>query len=427
MGLTLKSSNDAALDANYGTVTAPIPEHLRMRVRMEFKSILFLVVAVVVTWNICDWTTANPLNPRGRLLQRLEVVDREMGDMKAYAMLIPNGVQADFRVRWDPSSRYSYANLVGRAFDPTTGGELFVHPFLPFEFLNIQGQPQQTRPSQRTQNGSTFMPLPQHEQAMAMNVILPVLRPGIQNPQFVNFENFPKTVQAYEQLLRPTIEAGRQQAQQQRQMGIDPGQHMTKIFSQRIRVKYIENQQAFEEDFYFVLMIMSWHQQANANGGQLGYDLFNWNLGEVKSIRAPAGKLDAATPGLMSIALSVRKQPQYEAVMFKLESDLSRAELRNLRELAAISRKNAAELAKIREQTYAQQQTSSDNIQGMIIDSIQGVEQWHTPGGTSYAIPQEWGVVWTNNHGDIYVTNDHNLNPGVSVDPALTWTQLQRR
>ena len=69
----------------------------------------------------------------------------------------------------------------------------------------------------------------------------------------------------------------------------------------------------------------------------------------------------------------------------------------------------------------------NDRLQGKIIDSIQGVQQWSGNDGYQYALPQEYGIAWQNNVGDIYVTNDALFNPGVSVDPGQTWTQLERR
>ncbi len=350
-----------------------------------------------------------------------------MGDMPAYTLLVPDSFRAELGVKWDPTSRQSYANLAGRVVDPSTGGELHIHPVLPFEFMQAPGMPQINRPGQRIQtNGNTWMPVPQNASEMALQVLLPALRPGVRDAKFVELEDMPKVVEAYEAMMKPATDAMRQKDEDARRNGMDPGQNSMRFFVQRIRVSYVEQNVATDEDFCFVMMVMHWRAAPDAFTGQPGPEVYRWSLVEVRSIRARAGQLDAVAPPLLSVALSARKLPEYAAVMDRLASDLAQADLRAAIQRAEIHRRNAAELARMNQTTYTQQQASRDRMHDKFIDSIRGVDQWTDGQGNSYAIPQQYGVVWTNNHGQVYVTNDPTINPGVTVDPALNWTRLER-
>jgi hypothetical protein len=393
-------------------------------------AVLIGLLAMVVVALPCITSTARaePAKPAGnaRLLTPLVVADRGMGDMPAYSLLVPKGFKADVGVKWDPGSRYSYANFAGRVVDPSHGAELHFHPMLPFEFLQMAGAPQQQHGA-RAANGNICMPIPQDAKAMATDVLIPMLRPNVRDAVFVTHQDFPKVAALIQEKLQPLIDQNKQRDDQIRQMGGNPGETSLRAFYQRIRVKYVLDGVAMEEDFYFAMTVNATFNPPNQMNGLPGHALYFWILGELRSIRAPAGKLDAATPALVSVSISVRRLPQYAAVMSKLESDLLQQDLRHAMRMSEIHRKNAAELEKINRDTYRQEQQSNDRQRGQFIDSIQGIDRWTANDGTSYALPQEHSVVWRNSNGDIYVTNDPNINPGVTVDPALNWQRLERQ
>jgi hypothetical protein len=382
---------------------------------------------IVVVACLSSSASGNPLarSSDGRLLRPLVVVDEGMGDMPAYRLLVPTHFKTQLGVKWDPTSRYSYANFVGRVVDPRTGGELHFHPSLFFEFLQMPGAPEQRHGSRVASNGNTWMPQPDSAKQLTIDVLIPALRPDATDVEFVTAEDFPDVNEILQQRLKPYIEQREKDDEQSRQAGIDPGRTSMRLLFQRVRVTYTENDQAYEEDFFFTIGFLTMsHKQ---EGGLPARTVFNWNVSDIKSIRAAEGELDSARPSLVSVAVSVRRLPEYDAVLWKLAAELSRIELRAAIKQAEAYRRNAAELSRIREDTYKSEMESSDRQHGQFIDSIQGVDRWRDSGGSSYAIPQEHGIVWKNNQGDIYVTNDELINPGVTVDPALTWERLERQ
>jgi|GEM_PF-4276877 len=390
-------------------------------------AVVFILLAIFVLGVFPQPALAQP-NKGVEVLRKTVVNDAGVGNMPAYSMLVPKSFIMKAGVKWDPTSRWSYANFVGSITNPDNKAELHFHPLLPFEFLQMDGMPEQRHGARIAANGSYWMPLPQNADELARKVIMPMVRPDARQIEFVTMEDFPEAAKVRMELVQPQIDDARRQDEQKRQMGMPVAPMQISFYCQRIRVGYALNKVSCYEDFYFTMQLMFFHTPAL--GHQPANTLWRWSLLEIKSIRTPgndAETIDNATPVMIGVAASLRTTPEYAAVMKKFGEELNQQDFRAAAQRMEQHRRNAAELARINASTYTREQTLNDRLQGKIIDAIQGVKEWSGNDGYQYALPQEYGIAWQNNVGDIYVTNDALFNPGVSVDPGQTWTQLERR
>ena len=136
--------------------------------------------------------------------------------------------------------------------------------------------------------------------------------------------------------------------------------------------------------------------------------------GAAAALRAPDGQLDLALFNHMRNSLHA--DANWQARMTKHDADMAQVSLKGARESAAIRARGNAEVARIRNQTWENQQKSQDIAQSRYIDSIRGVQPHRDPNsGDTVELSNLYDHAWRLNDGTYYQTNDPSFNPYVEL------------
>jgi hypothetical protein len=208
------------------------------------------------------------------------------------------------------------------------------------------------------------------------------------------------------------------------------------------RLAYVENGQAFEEEFYACCY---WQPPA---GGQI-----NWGLARLACFRAARGQLDAARQTFWRILTSWRKNPQWQ----QLYNQISQQIFNGFKQMHAGFRARihsdsewAAKMAQYRQGQRDQQQTRLNDMFAADERKRQQERETQTPysradavgdilrGQTAYDDPaSEYGnphyaqgspkKVWTDKNGHWIESESEEYNPNLDPEVNGDWVEVRER
>jgi hypothetical protein len=165
----------------------------------------------------------------------------------------------------------------------------------------------------------------------------------------------------------------------------------------------------------------------------VNFDHGMWGVNNVRTARAPRGKLDAALPTLLTLAGTLEESPRWSQAVADLRDRIAQirheGNMRILREMARrseIMAQTNAELSDQQMASWRQRQESGDALHRATVNSIVGVHDYRTPDGGSIAADNGYDRVFQDKLGNVVMTNDPSYDPNADPNSAGNWSQLQR-
>jgi hypothetical protein len=246
--------------------------------------------------------------------------------------------------------------------------------------------------------GSLFEPVVDDPQEVLKRFTLPMLRAKL-NPRITSSTDMPEVAKVLAKQLSGA-----------------------KVRSSRIRVEYVLDGQAVEEDFYLSIFVLS------APLGVNNCTYYSWGPAWTPfSLRAAKGKLDDATPLLLSIVNSAKINPkwfgEYMYVCDLFQKRMKQG-IENAKTISDTIKQNNDAITKMYSDAYAARQASEDKLAAKFSDYIRGLSRWQSP-NQQYPVqlPSGYQYAWTSPSGEYVLSNDANYNPNVGSN--LNWQALK--
>ena len=352
---------------------------------------------------------APPRNPfAGVRLMRYEIIDQRQGGLIAATVAVPEGWRAQSRLDWDFSSANNPTRRQLRIDAPDGGAWVQGYPTEVFTWISA---PDQVATGSRS-FGMIRYPNITMAQAMTRYVIEPH-RGKKKNLRVLGTRIVPHLAQKF--------------------MGQNvPGESIS------VRVRFEENGQMVDEDFYAILTDKITIPYDGPQGRTYEY---HRTLALVHSIGAKSGTLDNVYPLLGFIAASQQVNPMWEQHRQRTIAAITREWQRQLaagyaqiaaagRMSRAISANNdsmLASMATTRAQSnaaYAARRTASAQRTNSDFDGyIRGTEKMNDPywGTSEHAYTDKYH--WTDGQGSYQHSNEAGFNPNVGA--RINWTLMK--
>ena len=127
------------------------------------------------------------------------------------------------------------------------------------------------------------------------------------------------------------------------------------------------------------------------------------------AMRAPDGALDFRLAETLNSAIQIDQG--YERQMADHYRTMNQINAKGAADVAAITRQGNAEVARIRNETYAGQQAANDRSHAAFVRSIREVDLYADPVAGPVELPSYYDRAWRLDNGDYLLSNDHMLDP----------------
>lgn len=340
-------------------------------------------------------------------IERIALRDPAVNNLESHTLLAPRGWTVHGGPVWTPQAFRSFVHLNLRLRAPD-GREVAVYPGMMYSYVRADAMP--PFPTGSIDNGTILMPVPSSIEEYVAGLFMPQHHPQAQNVRVLESTERPEMHRALEEMARPVVEAERQR---DAMMGTQT--EFTTI-AVCVRVSYEENGHVWEEDLYFDGQTQQTFSY-EMNLGQVVQSI--WWLSDVTGVRAPAGSLEQAKPLLDAIRLSIRRTPEYAALIYEINARILREDARALKEAAQIWIQHQNEILRTQGPKVASTQAAIDKAHREFVNYIRDVDDYKTPDGSTIALPAHYDHVYTNGQGNYVLTND-------AFFIAAGWTQVER-
>lgn len=180
-----------------------------------------------------------------------------------------------------------------------------------------------------------------------------------------------------------------------------------KVSAVRTRIAYSVGDQAVEEDIYLILGYTS----ADIGGGNISTI---W-LPVVPpfGLRAAKGKLDAATPKLLTIAHSGWVNPKWADQVGEVKALFAKRMYNAIEDAGKISKQissNNDHMLGIMRASREAKNASETRTAKNFSDYIRGVTTY-SGGDANYTLPDTYGYAWADGKGNVVMTDDPSFHP----------------
>jgi hypothetical protein len=127
------------------------------------------------------------------------------------------------------------------------------------------------------------------------------------------------------------------------------------------------------------------------------------------AMRAPDGALDFQLADTLNSAIQI--DPAYEQQMAAHHRKMNQINAKGAADVAEITRQGNAEVARIRNETYAGQQASNDRSHDAFVRTMREVDLYADPVAGPVELPSHYERAWRLDNGDYLLSNDHMLDP----------------
>jgi hypothetical protein len=367
-----------------------------MRKRIIKALLTAAVLALAVTADNSVTALASGPHPASTPLRLHPVIVRDpmVNNIEAFRFLAPVGWQTAGGVQW----RHQQSNLATvamRVWNPTGSESLEVFPVVPMVW---------------SQSGIAFFPpgstylgnevrMPLEPPAYVQQVIIPRHRAQV-NPRLLGATPLPAVAEA----VAPTVQ--------------EPGMNK-QVHAAKVRLEYMENGRAMEEDMYVVLVYA-------ASPMMPGFTL--WTADRLYSFKAAKGTLDEASKTLQAIATSVQPNLEWFAQYQQVVQLWQQGQMQSIRQAGELSRYLAQtnkEISAMIREGYEQRQAAQDRTSASFSQYIRGVESYKDPTlSRSVELPSGYRDVWRSTSGEYLLSNEAGFNP--NVGSTQSWTRLEQ-
>lgn len=139
---------------------------------------------------------------------------------------------------------------------------------------------------------------------------------------------------------------------------------------------------------------------------------------------APAGQEEEAERILSTIVGSTRINPEWQAAVQRVYSNIAAVEQRETAKRAAIWRQTQNEISDIQRRTWEDSQASRDRIMDGWSQALRGVETWKEPGGGSIELSAGYNEAWSRADGTYILSNDPLFDPSVAFQED--WKRMEK-
>ena len=351
--------------------------------------------------------TVPPVNPGPNevMLQKVKVDDLTF-HCTAATILTPQGWKTNGGVTCDLSSGLPQVKTEMKVNDPQSLKQVEYFFLRPFTWsknggLTLPGG-MGFIPNKRgtIQNGFEVQPMEFDPQTFVKQYVLPRFRQGMQ-VTIVGVKTLPFASKGMSEESKATFKA----------LGCRGS-------AGRVRVEYVLNGQAIEEDFYVELT-----EYANNSDG---INTIIYGSSNFYAVRSAKGRLDADTKLLATVAESIQPDPRYKADLDQAIQIGLQTQANNQKAVMdrwKIARNAQEDCRKIQNETYKNRQTAQDRSNLQFSNYLRGVDQYVAPGESSaVTLPSGYNQVWGNGLGQYVLSNDPNVRQRLN---GTNWQQLQ--
>lgn len=142
-------------------------------------------------------------------------------------------------------------------------------------------------------------------------------------------------------------------------------------------------------------------------------------------LSGPAGSEQECERLLGTLVASTRINPEWQAAVQKVYSNIARVEQQETAKRAALWRQTQQEIGEIRRRTWEDSQASRDRIAESWGQVLRGVETWQEPGGGQIELSAGYREAWSKADGTYLLSNDPLFDPNVAFQED--WKRLERK
>jgi hypothetical protein len=239
------------------------------------------------------------------------------------------------------------------------------------------------------------------------NIILDEERGDFQNVKILKDEDVPALPQA--------LGAGKQ-AQ---------GAGSSGATGAKLRISYIEDGIAMEEEFYAVVEWFSFPVQGMFS---TSYNTI-WYIDYIFSFKGEQGKLENYTKIFETITSSFKLNPHWYAKYSNVIEYMAQQQITQIRSIGEMSRMLSQVSDQMSAEKMAQFESRGDvydKVSQQFSDNTLGIDRYFDPHeGREVELPSGYNHAWSNNNGEYIVTDNPNFNPNVGSN--LHWESLERK
>lgn len=343
-------------------------------------------------------------------LKTLVVQDTRLG-LPAFRVLIPADWQGQGKVIWRAHAVLPTTSMM-TAWNPKGSEAVRVYPNIPFvegvreasaNIAAIAGPHAMQFVNNSFPEGSHYLGNEVRRfvggpKEYVTQILLPRMRPEIKGYRVTGMEEMPRWAQ------ETVVQAG-----------TAPG---VTVHAQaaRVRIEYQENGRAIHEDFFILLPRVSFQGMSY------------WGAESASSVRADAGKLDAANKIHNAMLVSLKIDLRWYSVERQISQLLIQDFYKHQANIMALSEHIARtqnEISNMISSSYWNRQKSLDRIHSNFSQYIRGVNTYVSP-SSSYPVelPSGYNHAWVNGLGEYILSNDSFFNPNQTSSGK--WTQMKK-
>ncbi|MEM6853900.1 MAG: hypothetical protein AAF593_05775 [Planctomycetota bacterium] len=353
------------------------------------------------------------------VFKKHQVTDPGLNGMVVNTVLVPEDWKVEGGLTRTANQFWYVPFLIDVKYTAPDGRQLHFLPSLSFEFTAqaVQQGAQKFQPI----NGSLFYPLPETPGSWMMEMARDNPDPSVSNVRLISEEPEPELTKLLQQQSAMMYQSAQQLSETGAQLGMG-----TAFDTQAtvVKVQYTENGIELEES-----VLIAWQYYVNFSQGQLTGG--KWSVSFMVSLRGPVGTDYLNDPELMTVAQSLRVNPQWQAEINKYWQELARIEDRGRRDRDRSWQAHNAKMQQINSETnaiiaggHATRTAMRDEGFARQIDGIREVSDYNI-GGQTVKIPDYYDNVHTDGTGRYILSNDFHYNPNRDLNLPGNWTKVE--
>jgi hypothetical protein len=378
---------------------------------MKSCHLLFPMMIIVSLFYSSDFVLSQPSNigkgDNANVLRfkNYTYVDKQGTGLEAFSFLMPSDWSFDGGMYWILDNPAMPSVTAFRVFNSKGKEQFEVFPNHCFFWTTSLQLLSMFPPGSRYFGSIVKQPITARN--ALRNIILPEQRKGFQALKVLKDENVPE--------LPGALGAGKQ-AQ---------GAGNSEATGAKLRVSYLKDGVAIEEEFYAVVESFSFPVQSM-------YGTFYntiWYVDYIFSFKAETGKLESNTKIFQTITSSFKLNPKWYAKYSNVIEYMARQKITQIKSVGEFSRMLSQISDKISEEKMQQFKANSDvydRVSQKFSDNTLGIDRYYDPyEGKEVELPSGYNQAWSNNNGEYIMSDNPNFNPNVGSN--LNWEPMKRK
>lgn len=381
----------------------------------KFSWIIIIAVVLIALWGIAAIIGFDDLYRQGKKLLTghkeqslsniMEFVPYSYFDdaagMEAFSMLLPKGWKSDGSISWSANPAMP-AKGSFRFWNPAGNEEFTLFPGNDYFWTDNQLFLTTNPPG--TLRFGTLVAQPVDLSTAFNEMIIPGFRKNIKGLKMIESTDVPELADLAKgppvQGVTATAEGG------------------------KLRIEYTENGILMEEEIY--ASVSQFVTYMPGSYFSTGYFINYWFVDNVFSFRAEKGKLDAQTKLFQTMLYSLKVNKSWFAKVANVKEQLAQMIIQNIHAVGRMGEIIANAGSQMREeqmQAWEYRQQVNDKIAQNFGDYILGIDRYNDPySGNEIELPSGYGIAWSNNLGEVIMTDNPNFNPNVGSN--LGWQKM---